>query len=310
MFKRFTIIFLFLSIGIRVFAQQDPMYSQYVFNGLLINPAYAGSRGVLSATALYRNQWVNIEGAPKTGIFSIDSPIKNEKIGLGLNLVLDKIGVTNHTGISMIYSYKLFFNQSVLSFGLQAGAGFYNSANSTVKYSDTSQSDAAFQNDYHKILPNFSFGTYYHGDRFFAGFSVMDILGKSIQNEIYPNMANDLNINIVSHFFLTSGYLLDLSPDVKFQPSFLVKYVPGAPVEADINGILSFYDLLAVGLSYRSYASVDILTQVKINKQLSLGYSYEYSTNELSNFNSGSHEIVLRYQFDFSQGKIITPRFF
>ena len=138
----------------------------------------------------------------------------------------------------------------------------------------------------------------------------MDILGKTIQNEIYPNMANDLNISIVSHFFLSSGYLFDLTPDIKLQPSILLKYVSGAPLEGDINGVLTFYDMLSFGLSYRSYASLDILTQVKVSKQLSVGYSYEYSTNELSNFTSGSHEIVLRYQFDFSQGKIVTPRFF
>lgn len=310
MIKRITILFLFLSLTARLFAQQDPMYSQYVFNGLLINPAFAGTREVLSATALYRNQWVNIPGAPKTGAFSIDSPVKNQKVGLGLNVVVDKIGVTNHTGIAGIYSYKIYFNRSSLSFGLQAGVGFYNSTNSEVKYSENSSVDPAFITDYHKVLPNFSMGMYYHNDRFYAGLSVMDILGKSIENQLYPNLTNDLTINVVSHFFLSSGYLIDLTPDIKFQPSFLLKYVGGAPLEGDINGVLSFYDLLYLGVSYRSYASVDFITQVRINKQLSLGYSYEYSTNELSNFTSGSHEIVLRYQFDFSKGKIVTPRFF
>jgi type IX secretion system PorP/SprF family membrane protein len=311
MLKRFTILFLFLVLTARLFAQQDPMYSQYVFNGLLINPAYAGSREVLNATALYRNQWINIPGAPKTGAFSLDSPMKNEKVGLGLNVVFDKIGVTHQTGISGIYSYKVYFsNQSVLSFGLQAGVGFYNSNNTEVRYTDDSLIDPAFQEDYHRVLPNFSFGTYFHSDKFYAGLSVMDILGKTIENQIYPNMANDLNINVVSHFFLNTGYLFDLSPDVRLQPSMLVKYVAGAPLEGDINAVLLYYDLLAFGISYRSFASVDFLLQVKVNKQLSLGYTYEYSTNELSNFTSGSHEIVLRYQFDFSRGKFLTPRFF
>jgi type IX secretion system PorP/SprF family membrane protein len=310
MIKKISVFFLFLSLAVRVFAQQDPMYSQYVFNGLLINPAYAGTREVLNATALYRNQWVNIPGAPKTGVFSIDSPVKNQKVGLGLNVMVDKIGVTNHTGIAGVYSYKIYFNKSALSFGLQAGIGFYNSANTEVIYSDNSSVDPAFMSNYHMVLPNFSFGAYYHSDRFFAGLSVMDILGRTIQNQIYPNASNDLTINIVSHFFLNSGYLIDLSPNIKFQPSALIKYVGGAPVEADINGVVSLYDLLFFGLSYRSYASIDVLTQVKISNKLSLGYSYEYSTNELSNFTSGSHEIVLRYQFDFSKGKILTPRFF
>jgi type IX secretion system PorP/SprF family membrane protein len=310
MIQKITTLFLFLILTARVFAQQDPMYSQYVFNGLLINPAYAGTREVLTATALYRNQWINIPGAPKTGVFSMDSPVRNQKVGLGLNVIVDKIGVTNHTGISGIYSYKLYFNQSVLSFGIQGGVGFFNSTNSEVKYSNTSAIDPAFVTDYHKVLPNFSFGMYWHSDRFFAGLSVMDILGKSIENQLYPNLSNDLTVSVVSHYFLNSGYVFDLSPDIKFEPSVLLKYVGGAPLEGDINGVFSFYDLFYLGASYRSYASLDFLTQIRINKQLSLGYSYEYSTNELSNFTSGSHEIVLRYQFDFSKGKIVTPRFF
>lgn len=310
MFRKIYIIILFVVAFLRGMAQQDPMYSQYVFNGLLINPAYAGSREVLSATALYRNQWINIEGAPKTGIFSIDSPLKNPKIGLGFNLSFDKIGVTSHTGITGIYAYRIAMDGSALSFGLQAGAGFYSSSNTQVNYSNSSQADPAFQTDYHVVLPNFSFGTYFHTRSFFAGLSIMDILGKTIQNEFSPNMKNDLNINIVSHFFFNTGYLFDLTPDLKFQPSVLLKYVGGAPVEGDLNAVLQFYDILALGVSYRSSASINLLTQVKINRQLSLGYSYEYSTNELSNFTSGSHEIVLRYQFDFSKGKIATPRFF
>ncbi|HWR99055.1 MAG TPA: type IX secretion system membrane protein PorP/SprF [Prolixibacteraceae bacterium] len=310
MIKRLTILFLFLSLTARVFAQQDPMYSQYVFNGLLINPAYAGSREVLSATVLYRNQWVNIPGAPKTGVFSLDSPVKNQKVGLGLNMVFDKIGVTSRTSVSGIYSYKLYFEQSSLSFGLLAGVGFFNTNNSEVNYSNSSTADPAFMTDYHMVVPNFGFGMYYHSDRFFAGFSIMNILGSAIQDKFYTNVANDMTMNTVSHFFLSSGYVFDLTPDVQFQPSFLLKYVDGAPLEGDINGVFSFYDLLCLGVSYRSYASVDFLMQVKINDQLSLGYSYEYSTNELSNYTSGSHEIVLRYQFDFSHGKIATPRFF
>ncbi len=311
MIKKLAIFFLFLSFSAGVSAQQDPMYSQYVFNGLLINPAYAGSREVLSATALYRNQWVNIPGAPKTGNFSLDTQVKNQKVGIGLNMIFDKIGVTSHSGIYGIYSYKVNFAEGILSFGLQAGIDFYNSNNSQVQYSEnSSQIDPAFVSDYHKVLPNFSVGMYYHNERFYAGLSSMNLLGQAIQNEIYPNMANDLNINIVSHYYMNAGYLLDVNKDIQLQPSLLLKFVPGAPVEADFNAVFMFFDLLSLGVSYRTSASIDVLTQVKISKQLSLGYSYEYSTNELSNFTSGSHEIMLRYQFDFSKGKIVTPRFF
>jgi type IX secretion system PorP/SprF family membrane protein len=138
----------------------------------------------------------------------------------------------------------------------------------------------------------------------------MDILGKTIENRLYPNAVNDLTVNVVSHFFFTSGYLLDMTPDIKFQPSFLIKYVSGAPLEGDINGVFSFYDRLYLGVSYRSYASIDFLTQIRINDKLSVGYSYEYSTNELSNFTSGSHEIVLRLQIDKNTTKFVSPRYF
>jgi len=310
MIKKHYILLLMLSISLRVFSQQDPMYSQYIFNGLLINPAYAGTREVLNATMLYRNQWVNIPGAPKTGIFSIDSPVRNEKIGLGLNVSFDKIGVTSHSAITGIYAYKLRFSQSSLTFGIQAGIGFFYSNNTSVKYIDNTQIDVAFQTDYKKTLPNFGIGMYYQANRFFAGFSIPQILGPEIHQAIYGNQQNDLDLALVNHYFLSSGYLFDLNPDLKFQLYTLLKFVDGAPVEGDLNGILWFSDSIAFGLSYRSISSVGSLIQIKINKQLFLGYAYEYSTTQLKDFTSGSHEIALRYQFDFSRGKISTPRFF
>lgn len=310
MIRKITTFLLLLILSEFVSAQQDPMYSQYVFNGLLINPAYAGTRDVLNATALYRNQWVNIKGAPKTGVFSVDCPVHDQKVGLGLTMAVDKIGVTSHSSVSGIYAYKLNFPESSLAFGIEAGVGFYNSNNSEVIYSDNSTVDPAFTTDYHMVLPNFSCGMYYYSTNFYAGLSVKDILGSSIQSRLYPNVANDVTINIVSHYFLTSGYVFEISPNVKFQPSFLLKYVRGAPVSADINGVVSFFDVIYFGLSHKSYASMDILTQVRLNRRLSVGYSHEYSTNELSNFTSGSNEIVLRYQFDLSKNKLLNPRFF
>jgi type IX secretion system PorP/SprF family membrane protein len=310
MIKKIHLLLLMLSISFRVFAQQDPMYSQYIFNGLLINPAYAGTHEVLNATILYRKQWVNIPGAPGTGIFSIDSPVRNQKIGLGLNVGYDKIGITSHTWITGIYAYKLRFSQSSLTFGLQAGVGFFYSNNTLVKYSENAQNDVAFQTDYNETLPNFGLGMYYHTTRFFAGFSIPQILGPEIQQAIYGNQRNDLNLALVNHYFLSAGYLFDLTPYLSFQSSILVKYVDGVPIAGDLNGILWFSDILALGLSYRSEASVGVLGQIKISRQLFLGYAYEYSTTQLRNFTSGTHEIVLRYQFDFSRGKIVTPRFF
>ena len=290
-------------------AQQDPMYSQYVFNGLIINPAYAGSHNVLSTTLLYRNQWVNIPGAPKTGAFSIDAPVKNQKVGLGLNVEFDKIGVTNYSGINGAYSYKIKFSKGALNFGVQAGVGFYNSNFTSVKYSDGGISDEAFQNNYHDLMPTFGFGMYYYTDRFYAGLSIPQIAGHAIQKALYSN-SESAHLDLANHYFITSGYLFDLSPDMKFKPSVLLKYVGGAPIEIDLNSIVWFYDILALGVSYRSLASVDFLCQIRLSNRLYLGYAYEYATNSLKHFSSGSHEIMLQYVFDFSHGKIVTPRFF
>jgi len=307
--NKLTILLMSIGLSTTAFSQQDPMYSQYVFNGLIINPAYAGTREVLNATLLYRDQWVNIPGAPKTGMFSIDAPVRNQKVGIGLNVEFDKIGVTNHTGISGAYSYKIKFTKSSLTLGVQAGVGFSNSNFVSVKYTEGAQNDDAFQSNYHDVLPSFGFGMYYYTDRFFAGFSIPQIAGHTLQKAIYGK-AESAHLDLANHYFLTSGYLFDLSPDLKLKPSVLLKYVGGAPLEIDLNGVVWFYDILALGASYRSLASVDFLALIKVTNQLHLGYAYEYATNNLSSFSSGSHEIMLQYQFDFSKAKIVTPRFF
>lgn len=307
--KQLYIVLLLLGFSATALAQQDPMYSQYVFNGLVLNPAYAGTRDVLSATLLYRNQWVNIPGAPKTGLFSIDAPYKSQHVGLGLNVEFDKIGVTSHTGVSGAFSYKLKFEKSTLTFGLQAGVGFSTSNLTSVKYTEGAQNDEAFLSNFHETLPNFGFGMYYYTDRFFAGFSVPEIAGRTLQRAIYGN-TEGAHLDMANHYFLTSGYLFNISPDLKLKPSILLKYVSGAPMEADVNGVVWFYDLLALGISYRSLASVDFLAQIRVSNQFYIGYAYEQAANGMSSFAGGSHEIMLQYLFNFSKSKIVTPRYF
>lgn len=290
-------------------AQQDPMYSHYIFNGLIINPAYAGTGEALRATVLYRNQWANIPGAPKTGIFSADSPIRNEKIGTGINIGFDKIGVTSHTSITGIYSYRIKLKKSTIALGLQGGVGFFTTDFTSVDYSDGTDPDIAFQANYHDVLPNIGFGAYYYTDRFYAGFSVPQVAGYAIQNAIYKN-SDRAHLDLANHYMLTAGYLFDLTSDIKLKPSVLARFVAGAPVEFDLNAVAWFYDLLALGVSYRSMASVNFISQLRITSQFSLGYGFEYSTTELNNFSNGSHEIMLQYLFSFTQKKVLTPRYF
>ena len=309
MIRRIILFFLLLGFPIAMVAQQDPMYSLYMFNGLVINPAYAGTRDVLSTTLLYRNQWVSIPGAPKTGMFSMDAPIKKRRVGVGLNIEFDEIGVTNNTIISSSYSYKINFEKSYLTFGLQAGIGFLNSNLVSVKYSKENQNDPAFQNNSHEVLPNFGFGMYYYTDRYYIGFSIPQLEGHRFQKLLYGE-SELVRLDLANHYFLNSGYLFTISKDVKIKPSILLKYVRGAPMEFDINGIAWFYDILSLGISYRSLASLNFMFQIRLTNQIYFGYAYEYATNNLKIFSNGSHEIILQYLFDFSRARIITPRYF
>ncbi len=287
------------------------MYSQYVFNGLVLNPAYAGTHDVLSAAMLYRDQWLNIPGAPKTGLLSIDAPFKSPKVGLGFDVAFDKIGVTSNTVLTGIYSYKIRFEQGSLSFGLQMGIGFLRSDFASVKYLDNSQNtvDPAFQANYHYVLPDFGIGIYYYTKKFYVGLSIPQFAGYTMQKVIYGSV-QAANLDLANHYFVSSGFVLSVSPDLKLQPSVLLKYVTGAPMEMDLNGVVWFYDILGLGVSYRSLASMNFMGQIRVNNQLYIGYAYEYATNNLNTFSSGSHEIMLQYLFDFSHAKIITPRFF
>jgi type IX secretion system PorP/SprF family membrane protein len=308
--KKLIFLFLFLLVySNTVSAQQDPMYSQYVFNGLIINPAYAGTREVLCASVLYRDQWTGVPGAPKTGILSLDAPVRNKNVGVGAIAEFDRIGISSHTAISGIYSYKLRFPNSSLVFGLQAGVGFSTSDFTSVKYTDGTADDVAFQENFHDVLPNIGFGVYYYTDRFYAGLSVPQIGGYAIQNLLY-HKTESAYLDLANHYFINTGYVFNLTPDIKAKPSVLIKYVRGAPVELDLNGVVWFYDILAAGFSYRSMASLDFIVQLRATKQFTIGYAYEYATTKLNTFSSGSHEIMLQYFFDFAKDKVVTPRYF
>lgn len=284
-------------------AQQQVMYTQYMFNGLALNPAYAGSHESISLTALAREQWVGVEGAPSTQTFSVHSPIKNEKVAVGLLALHDKIGVTEQTGVYASYAYRLpMNNKGKLAFGLQAGFNSYNA-----NFSSVSDEDPTFMGrDVREMAPNFGAGVYYNTDRFYAGFSCPQILESTI-NRDNP----DSDATIVRHFFASAGYVFDISPSVKLKPSTLVKMVEGAPVQFDINTNVIFRDVVWVGFSWRSFDSIDALFKLQVTDNLQFGYAWDFATTtELQRVNSGSHELMLNYRFSFDKTKVITPRYF
>lgn len=293
----------------RVFAQQDAMYSQYMFNTLAINPAYAGSRNVVSATALHRSQWSGIEGAPKTTTFTLDAAMKNKKVGLGLQLFNDKLGITRTSGGAVSYAYRVRFDQASLAFGLQGSLYQYTADFTGVSLGNSGAYDPAFSENVNKLLFNFGTGVYYNSDRFYLGFSAQDLLNNRLTDYEAPDESSSASRKSM-HLFLASGYVFSLNDDFKLKPSVLFKGVKGAPLEADINGTLWIKDMIAVGAQYRTSADVAALLEIQATPQIRIGYSYDHSTTRLQNFNSGSHEIMLRYEFGSSRGKILSPRYF
>ena len=285
-------------------AQQQVMFTQYMFNGLAINPAYAGSHDHITATFLAREQWVGLEGAPASQTFSIHSPFNaSGSANLGALLIHDKIGVTNQTTAYMAFAYRIRFEGSArLAFGLQGGISNYNS-----RFSEISNVDPVFANaDVNINRANFGAGLYFNTSRLYLGFSVPQL----VRSRLDVNNS-DSDSRLERHYFIQAGYLFDLNRDLKFKPNLLIKYVENAPVEFDVNANFLIKDLIWLGLSYRSFDSFDALIQVQLSKQLALGYSYDFATTtDLRRVNAGSHEFLIQYSFVFGKKKIISPRYF
>lgn len=292
------------------FAQQDAMYTQYMFNNLAINPAYAGSREVATATALYRKQWVGIEGAPETQTISFDAPVKNNKIGLGIQAFNDAIGITKTTGVFATYAYRLLMENSTLAFGIQAGASRFSANYQGVDLGSDATPDMAYADNVAKILPNFGAGVFFNTDKFYAGLSLPHFLNNSL-NKDASFVSDGLVARQYLHLFFATGYVFSLSDDLKLKPNVLLKGVRGAPLQADINMNFYMFDVVSFGLSYRTEADISALMEVQLNKKIRLGYAYDASTTSLAKQNSGSHEIMLRVQFGEKGSRaILNPRYF
>jgi type IX secretion system PorP/SprF family membrane protein len=291
------------------FAQQDPMYSQYMFNTLAINPAYAGSRDVLSVTSLFRKQWVGFDGAPNSQTLTADMPIRDKSIGLGLQVYNDKLGVTNNTGIYGSYAYRIRFVKGTLAFGLQGGFSQFRADLTSVQLDKNSGQDEAFAQNLNVFLPNVGTGVYYNTDRFYVGLSVPHLINNKLDK--YDRVDFVSNRAVQSrHVFASAGYVFDISPTLKLKPSVLVKMVNGAPLNVDANTNLWIHEKIAFGLSYRTGDSMLGMFEVQLNNQFRLGYAYDWTISGLQRYNSGSHELMLRYEFSFEKDKYISPRFF
>ena len=300
-----TILFLF--IGIASQGQQAPVFSQYMFNGLVINPAYAGSKPFTSATMMVRRQWAGFKGSPTTETASIHGALDEKKVGLGLYISNDHAGITNRTELFGSYSYRIEYGESKLAFGLQAGLTYLKSTISDLIYNDNN--DPVYENNtVNNVLPNVGFGIYYYTDLFYAGISAPLLISYDPLKTLSVEM-DDVH-RVRRHYFLTSGYVFSLSEQVKLKPSVLVKYVDGAPIQFDINANLLLNNIIWVGASYRSNDAVALIGEYQLTKKLRLGYSFDYTLSPLRNYSAGSHEFMLGYDFGYKVSKIKTPRYF
>jgi type IX secretion system PorP/SprF family membrane protein len=296
MMKKILKSFILLLIPISLAGQLTPVTSQYVLNPLGINPAYAGNRGALNIAAFYRRQWAGISGAPETMTLAADSPFLDSKLGLGLIIASDKIGVTKETHFLTNYSYKISMKKGILSFGLGAGLLTTNT-----KWSDLVVLDPGDENLLTNsrvfVIPDFSFGIYYSYQNYFGGFSIPKLLGYrfNFNKNKYTLIFSPGQYN----YLLNGGYIYTLSQKIKLFPSTLITFSPKEKLLVDLNAYVSYIDRIWVGASYRNKRSLGILFQYAVNNQFRIAYTYDIDFGKLSNYSNGSHEIMLRYEFHY-----------
>jgi type IX secretion system PorP/SprF family membrane protein len=300
------IVFIFMFFTVVCSAQQDSQYTQYMYNTIAINPAYAGSRGALSVFGLYRTQWVGLDGAPETSTFSVNTPLSNSNLGLGVSLVNDKIGPTNENTLSADLSYTVPTSETFkLSFGIKATANLFNL--DINKLDPETQGDLQFQNLDNKITPNVGAGVYWHSDKAYVGLSVPNF----IETKRYDDDDTAIFKDKINYYFM-AGYVFNLDhlEYIKFKPALLTKMVQGAPLQVDVSGNFMFNDKFVIGLAYRWSASLSAMAGFQVTDGLYIGYGYDHETTNLRRYNSGSHEIFLRFEFFNNYNKMISPRFF
>lgn len=301
---RVYLLFLCL-IGTTVFSQQEAQFTQYMYNTISVNPAYAGSRDVFGVLGMYRTQWVGLEGAPKTANFTVDTPL-SERVGIGLSVINDQIGPSDENDIAVDFSYNIPVSDTYrLFFGMKASTNLLNI--DFTKLTIYNPTDAQFQNNVeNKFSPNIGAGLYLQSDKGYVGVSVPNILETSHYVHSQLSTAKDK-----MHFYFIAGYVYDLSYYLKFKPALLIKAVAGAPLQTDLSANFLFNDKLTLGAAYRFNAAFNAMAGFQISDTLLIGYAYDADTSKLGNYNSGSHEIFLRFDlFDFNSGRAFSPRFF
>ena len=303
--RKGIITFAFALTSVLSFAQQDEQMSLYMYNQLYYNPAYAGSRDAVSAIAIARFQWVNFEGAPRSQWFSVHTPLMQRYLGLGLNAVNDRIGNRTRTAVYADVSGSIPVNKngSRVALGLSGGFDVIGYDFTEVKVNDPS--DPYFGKVYTDTKPNVGAGLYYYGEKHYIGISSPRLLEVNSNN--FDTLITRLNAR---HFFISGGYVFTLNSVLKLKPSTLIKYTPHAPITIDVNATFLMYDCVWAGLMYRFHESMGVNILVDFKKTFGVGYVYDFPINGLRTFQSGSHEIFLRYDMRPKKSVYSSPRYF
>ncbi len=294
-------------LGSALFAQQDPQFTQYMFNMLPLNPAYAGSAERVSIKALSRHQWVGFDGAPTTQTLTIHSPVWHESLAIGGTLMRDSHGpVTQYTFMADV-AYRIFMGDSKLAFGLQGGLNLLQGEFGSLNPLDPG--DQVFQQSVNsKADPQFGFGVMYYSDRGYIGLSAPKLLNTDFFET--DSLAFVSEPGQKPHYLLSGGYVFDLGVYHKFKPTFLVKAVEGAPVSFDLSANFLFFEKFWLGAMYRHTDAVGLLAQYHLTNDLSVGYAYDYPLSTLRNYSGGSHEIMIGFEFGNKVKGVRSPRYF
>jgi type IX secretion system PorP/SprF family membrane protein len=304
-----SIIFGFFAIA-TLYAQQEAQFTNYMYNTMNINPAYAGSRGNLSVFGLHRTQWVGVDGAPTTNTFAIHSPLRDSKIGLGLNFSSDAIGPSSETTISSDFSYTINTSETFkLAFGLRATAHLLNVDFSKLNIYNKGDILAKYNID-NRFSPNFGAGAYWYSEDTFLGISIPNILEVQHFNRNQIAAGSSSVSKERMHFHIIGGKVFDIHPSIQFKPAFLAKIVEGAPLQMDVSANFLFHEKFTLGAAYRWDAAMSALAGFQVNENWFIGYGYDTDVTNLSHYNAGSHELFLRYEFNKKSNKIVNPRFF
>jgi type IX secretion system PorP/SprF family membrane protein len=291
--KKLTLIIICITVSLAGFSQQDLMVSQYTFNHTFLNPAATGINGFYNVSVMYRNQWVQFEGAPVSQFLSFDGPVISDKMGLGLLVQNETIGVNKQTDVSANYSYIMQMNKVKLSMGLRGGVTIFDAQYTNHVAWDID--DAVLQENTTSYLPNFGFGAYLKHDKYYAGVSIPHLLNYNPESNLSLDFEN--SNQAVRHYYLMGGYRFHVGDNFVIEPSVLLKHAEKAPSQLDGNLLLEYRQIFTIGGGYRTGDSFILLTKFQISNKFQLGYSFDVTMTDIKDYSNGSHEIMLKYIF-------------